>query len=673
MYNFNNYYYKTFLLILLGVYMSNFKYFLWIIMINLCFLTFLQAEEPTIRPAHLPLIPRQLLFGNPVKTAAKLSPDGTKLAYLAPDAQNVLNVWVRDLQQGGQDRQVTADHKRGIQQFLWQFNNENILYIQDKDGDENSHLYQTHIGTQVTKDLTPYEGVKVGILDANPNIPHAMLIQMNKRDSSLFDVYRLNLMTGQLELDTENPGGVIQWIADHHLHIRASTSYTTDGSTLIRVRDKVSSPWRDCLTIDPTELGEIKDFSADNQSFYFMTSLDANTNRLVKVHVATGEKTVIAEDPYYDLSDLLMHPTTYQLEAIGLDRERYEWIVLDSQIAADFNDLSKRLKTPFMLTSRDLANQNWIIVSQSDRRPFHFYLYRRQSKTLEFLFSSQPDLERFPLSPMQPISFQARDGMTLHGYLTLPLGQEPKNLPTVLLVHGGPWARDEWGMKPMVQWLANRGYAVFQINFRGSKGYGKAYLNAGNREWGGKMHTDLLDGKDWLVNQGYTDPERVAIYGGSYGGYAALVGLTFTPDAFVCGVDIVGPSNLITLLQTLPSYWMPLKVMNDLRIGKLETEFEFLKSRSPLFKAHQIKKPLLIAQGANDPRVKQAESDQIVSAMREKQLPVEYLLFTDEGHGFARPENRLKFYAAAEAFLAKYLRGRQEPPSTEENWESLKR
>jgi dipeptidyl aminopeptidase/acylaminoacyl peptidase len=646
------------------------KFFLWTLCMMSTLSLSLQAEE---KPNSLPsLIPRKLLFGNPEKTSAKLSHDGAKLAYLAPDANNVLNVWVRDLQKGGPDKQVTNDHKRGIRQFMWQFNNTAILYIQDKDGDENWHLYQTDIATQATKDLTPFEGVKVEIVDGNHRFPNEILVQMNKRDATLFDVYRLNLQTGELVLDTENPGGVIGWLADHNLQVRASQSVTEDGSTLIRVRNQVTSPWRDWLTIAPTEIGSIEDFTADNQSLYVLTSLGANTSRLLKINVETGERTVVAEDPNYDISDIILHPTTYVLEAIGVERDKYEWIPVDPQVKADFQFLSDRFQGSFMLTSRDLANQNWIVISQSDVRPSHFYLYRRPTKSLEFLFSTQPALERYQLSPMKPIQFQARDGMTLHGYLTLPYGVEPRNLPTVLLVHGGPWARDSWGLQPMVQWLANRGYAVLQINFRGSTGYGKAYLNAGNREWASKMHNDLLDGKEWMVSKGYANPQKVAIMGGSYGGYATLVGLTFTPDVFCCGIDIVGPSNLITLLKTLPPYWKPMQTIMDIRLGKLETEEEFLKSRSPLFKADQIKKPLLIAQGANDPRVKQAESDQIVNAMRQKHIPVEYLLFPDEGHGFARPENRLKFYAAAEAFLAKYLGGRSEPAPTDENWENLK-
>lgn len=635
------------------------------------FFSFLQGGE---KPGSLPpLIPRKLLFDNPEKAGAKLSPDGTKLAYLAPDENNILNVWVRDLKNGGVDKRITNDRKRGIYQYLWQFNNEAILYLQDKDGDENSHLYQTQLATLETKDLTPFEGVKAGLVDNDFRFPNEVLIQLNRRDPSLYDVYRLNLETGKLDLDTENPGDVIGWVADHHLVVRVSQSVTEDGSTLIRVRNGATSPWRDWMTISPLETGAILGFSADNHSLYALTSIDSNTARLLKVNLETGEKSVMTEDSEYDLGGIVLHPTTYALQAAEVEREKNEWIPFDPQIKEDFSYLSDRFKGPFMLASRDLADQNWIVVSQSDQRPSHYYLYRRPGKKLEFLFSTKPSLERYQLSPMKPIKFQARDGMMLHGYLTLPSGVEPRNLPTVLLVHGGPWARDSWGLSPTVQWLANRGYAVLQINFRGSTGFGKAYLNAGNKEWAGTMHNDLIDGKGWMVKNGYANPDKVAIMGGSYGGYATLVGLTFTPEAFCCGIDIVGPSNLVTLLQTFPPYWKPMKAKMDIRVGSLEKDKEDLIARSPLFKVDQITKPLLIGQGANDPRVKQAESDQIVEAMRKKNIPVEYLLFTDEGHGFVRPENRMKFNAAAEAFLAKHLGGRLEPASAEENWEEVKK
>ncbi|WP_228840631.1 S9 family peptidase [Candidatus Protochlamydia phocaeensis] len=657
---------------------NKWKCFVWFLMLGWYGMNSLCAQEQKGSHAEpveqVPLIPRKLLFGNPEKTSPQISPNGTKLAYLAPDDRDVLNVWIKDLVQPGKDKKITSDQKRGIRSFLWQYDQDHILYIQDKDGDENWHLYQTNIETGETKDLTPFEGAKVSPVEYDPRFPEEMLIQMNRRDPSLFDIYRLNLKTGQLELDTENPGGVFAWISDHRLNIRAAQSYTKEGSTLIRVREKKSDPWHELLTIDPDEIGgTIPAFAPDNQSFYLVSSLDGNTARLLRVDAKTGQRTLVVEDPNYDLSSVMINPMTYALEAVGVDRDRFDWIIIDPQLKADFQSLKDQLKGPFTVTSRDLANQNWVVASLSDQRPTHYYLYNRKAKTLSFLFSTQPALERYRLSQMQPIRFQARDGMELHGYLTLPAGKEPRGLPMILLVHGGPWARDSWGFNPSVQWLANRGYAVLQINFRGSTGYGKQYVNAGNREWATKMQTDLLDGKQWAIQRGYADPAKVAIYGGSYGGYAVLAGLAFTPNEFCCGVDIVGPSNLITLLQTLPPYWGPLKAQMDRRLGKLETEQDFLKSRSPLFKADQIRKPLLIAQGANDPRVKQAESDQIVQAMRHNHLPVEYLLFTDEGHGFARPENRLKFSAAAEEFLAKYLGGRQEPPTEDENWKSLER
>lgn len=647
---------------------------LWLMVVGSS-LALVAHDDLPAQTTQTELIPRSLLFGNPEKAAPRISPDGSKLAYLAPDSHGVLNVWVRDLNHPeSSDQKVTSDQKRGVRSFFWQIDGKQINYMQDQDGDENWHLFQADLETKMTRELTPFKGVKVGILDYDHKFPDELLITMNKRNPTLFDVYRLNLKAGDLKLDTENPGGVFNWVADHNLQVRASQSYAKDGSTLIHVRDTINSPWRELLSVGPNETGaNIISFTPDNGSIYVLTSLDGNTERLLKIDLIDGKRSLVVEDPEFDLSDVLIHPTTYALEAIGVNKERYEWIAIDSNLKLDFNELSRKLKTPFLITNGDLANQNWIVASLSDVRPTRFFLYQRSKKTLTFLFSTQPALENYTLSPMEPMTFQARDGMKLHAYLTLPAGKEPKNLPAILLVHGGPWVRDDWGYNPQVQWLANRGYAVFQINYRGSTGYGKSYLNAGNREWAGKMHTDLLDGKEWLVKKGYADPEKVSIYGGSYGGYATLVGLAFTPDAFCCGVDIVGPSNLITLLQTLPPYWSPVKAEMDIRLGNLEKDAEFLKSRSPLHKAEMIKKPLLIAQGANDPRVNQAESDQIVSAMRQNKLPVEYLLFSDEGHGFARPENKLKFYSAAEDFFAKYLGGRFEPPSAEENWDSLKR
>jgi dipeptidyl aminopeptidase/acylaminoacyl peptidase len=617
-----------------------------------------------------PIIPRQVLFGNPEKASLRISPKGDRLAFLAPNEQNVLNVWVSDLDMQNV-KQVTRDENQGIRRFSWQLDGAHILYAQDKDGNEDTHLYQTDLHTLETKNLTPYEGVKVGIVASEPQFPDEVLIQMNRRDPTLFDVYRLNLQTGELTLDTENPGGVVDWVADHQLQIRASLSYTPDGSSLIRLRMGADKPWYDFMTVDPLDNANIVGFSPDGESVYLLTDVNTNTSRLLKIDLETMNEELILVDPDYDLASLMTNPQSAKLEAVGIEREKFEWIVLDPDLKKDFDYLANTLKTSFSIASRDLQDRLWIVASHSDQKPTHYHLYHRSSPQLDFLFSTQPKLEQFSLSPMNPITYSARDGMKLHGYLTLPLEVDPHNLPSVLLVHGGPWSRDSWGLDGLVQWLANRGYAVMQINFRGSTGYGKEHVNAGNKEWSKKMHLDLLDGKEWLVSQGIADPDKVAIYGGSYGGYATLVGLSYTPDEFCCGVDIVGPSNLITLLNTLPPYWNPLKASMDRRIGSLEEDEEFLKACSPLFKCNHIRKPLLIGQGANDPRVKQAESDQIVAAMRQNNLPVQYLLFEDEGHGFAKPQNRLKFFAAAEKFLAQYLGGRCEPPSENENWEAL--
>ena len=617
-----------------------------------------------------PLIPRAVLFGNPEKAGPQVSPDGKHLAYLAPQ-DGVLNVWVRTL--GSEDdRVVTEDKKRGIRSFFWRLDSAHVLYMQDADGDENYHLYQTEVATKRTEDLTPFPGVRALPLASDPNFPDLLLVSLNRRDPRLFDVYRLDLTTRALVLDTENPGDVAGFSADNALQVRAAQVQLPDGGTEIRVRDTANAPWRVFQTWGPDETGGgIAGFAPDNKSVLLISSVDSNAARLLETDLATGESRVVAQDPAYDVSGTMQHPKTHALEAVQFVRARREWTALDPAMKEDFAALSAVRDGDWSVVSRDLADKTWIVLYLVDDGAVTYYVYDRPAKAATWLFSSQPALDGYTLSPMQPVEFTARDGMGLHGYLTLPAGLEPTNLPLVLLVHGGPWARDVWGYSAGVQMLANRGYAVLQINFRGSTGYGKAYVNAGDREWGAAMHTDLLDGKAWAIAQGYADPAKVAIMGGSYGGYATLAGLAFTPEEFVCGVDIVGPSNLLTLLQTIPSYWEPIVAQFYKRMGRPE-ETEFLRSRSPLFSAHQITKPLLIAQGANDPRVKQAESDQIVEAMRAGGLPVEYLVFPDEGHGFARPENSRKFYAAAETFLARYLGGRSEPAGEGEGSEEMR-
>jgi dipeptidyl aminopeptidase/acylaminoacyl peptidase len=615
-----------------------------------------------------PLIPREVLFGNPVKSQAQISPNGKILAYLAPDEKGIMNVCVRTLGQND-DRVVTADQKRGINVYDWQQDSEHILYGQDRDGDENFHVYQTNLKTKITRDLTPFQGVQARRPITDPNFPDQILVALNIRDRRRHDMYRINLKNGAVELDTECLGDQSEFFADNKFQVRAAKVWLPDGGTEIRVRDDAKSPWRSFQKWGLEDSVIIKGFTLDDRGIYLASSVDANVLRLLDVDLDTGKSVVLAEDRQFDIGPILSHPKTHKLEAVMFIRERREWTVFDKSLQADFDTLGKVRDGDLSINSRDLEDNTWIVNYNLADAPVATYAYDRTGKKATFLFNNRPALEKYKLAQMQPISFTARDGMTIYGYLTLPVGLEPKNLPMVLLVHGGPWFRDVWGLNNEVQWLANRGYAVLQINFRGSEGYGKNYLNAGNREWGGKMNDDLIDGKSWAVKQGYADPNQVGIMGMSYGGYATLVGLAFTPDEFACGVDIVGISNLITWLTPLK----PFKAWQKRTWGDIETEQEFLKSRSPLFKAEQIKAPLLIGHGANDPRVKQAESDQIVEAMRKNGKPVEYIVFPDEGHGFARPENRMKFYAAAEVFLAKYLGGRAEPPSEKENVDDLRR
>lgn len=615
---------------------------------------------------NTPIIPRRILFGNPEKSGAQISPDGTTLAYLAP-LDGVLNVWVRTPGRAG-DRAITFDRKRGIQSYFWQPGSEHVIYAQDTDGNENFHIFQTTVETAATRDLTPFENVRASLVAVDPHHPDFMLIALNRRDPELFDVYRYHFRTGALDLDTENPGDIAGWNADNDFEVRAATAILPGGYQEIRVRTDRNSEWRSFQKWGPDEsFGGVAGFSSDNRALWLISSVGANASRLLEVDVASGATRVIAEDPCYDVSAAMENPITRELEAVGFVRAKLEWQFFDPAIAADFAVLRGVRDGEVTIESRSFDDAVWVVTYSSDVAPETYYLYDRRARTVEFLFAARPELDAYQLASMEPVSFPARDGLTLNGYLTMPVGAD-RGAPMILLVHGGPWARDDWGYSGSVQLLANRGYAVLQVNFRGSTGYGKDFLNAGDREWGGKMHDDLLDAKAWAVARGYADPARVAIMGGSYGGYATLAGLAFTPGEFVCGVDIVGPSNLATLLDSIPPYWAPMRAIFDKRVGHLEEEPEFLRSRSPLHKAGDIQAPLLIGQGANDPRVKQAESDQIVRAMRANGKPVEYIVFEDEGHGFVRPENNMRFFAAMERFLAKYLGGRAEPPSPEEDW-----
>jgi len=615
---------------------------------------------PQTQPSPPKLIPRRILFGNPVKTSPKISPDGKRIAYLAP-VENVLNVWVGAI--GGDEfKVVTQDRDRGIQMFFWADDNKHILYLQDVGGNENWNLFAVDLEKDNLRELTPYEKVQVRVIDRDKHFPNELLIAMNKEDPQVHDVYHLNLVTGELKLIAKNPGNVAGWVTDPHFKVRGALAATPEGGFDLLIRDHEEAEWKKLISWDSENSlssGPVG-FSKDGTILYLEDSRGVNASRLIKLNIKTGDQEVMAEDSYFDVGGVMVHPDSYEIQAVSFVKDRVEWVVLDESIKEDFEKIKDVDHGDFFIMSRDNEDQKWLIGFTRDNGPVPYYIYDRTTKKATFLFDNKPDLNQYELAPMEPISFKTRDGLTVHGYITFPPGPQKNKLPMVLNVHGGPWSRDTWGYDAEAQWFANRGYICFQVNFRGSTGYGKEFLNASIKEWGGKMHDDLVDAVHWAIEKGFADPKRIAIYGGSYGGYAALVGATFTPDLFCCAVDIVGPSNLITMIKSIPPYWSTLLAIEHKRVGNPDTEEEFLKSRSPLFKVDQIKIPILIAQGANDPRVKQAESEQIVQAMKEKGIDHEYMLFPDEGHGFTKPENRIKFYAHAEKFLAKHLGGRFE-------------
>ena len=610
------------------------------------------------------LIPRDVLFGNPEKAAPALSPDGRRIAYLAPH-KAVLALWVRTI--GEQDDRVVAcDPTRPIRNAFWAPDGSRVLFLQDAGGDEDFHLFAADpAGAADAIDLTPYPGTRVAVQALDYSRPEMILLAMNRRDPHVFDIYRFDPNTGEATLDTQNPGTVSAFADDAEMRVRAGVIQHADASTEIVVRDGVDEPWRSFVRFDaddgtPTPVG----FTTDGSGLLVVTSAGANAARLARYDLAGGPPHELAGDPQYDIIDVRFSPKTKAPIAALVVRERSEWIVLDAAYAGDFDAIAEQVPGDVGIASIDRDDATWLLSSVVDTGSPSYWAYDRTTKRATKMFATRPALDGYTLAPMTPVSFTARDGLTIHGYLTTPAGVPAKRLPAVLLVHGGPWARDTWGYDGTVQWLANRGYAVLQPNFRGSTGYGKAFVNAGDRQWAGTMRTDLLDAKAWLVQHGIADPLRVAIMGGSYGGYATLAALAFEPLAFAAGVDIVGPSNLSTLLASIPPYWETMRATFTRRMGDTEA---FLAEQSPLHRANEIRAPLLIGQGANDPRVKIAESDQIVQAMRDRKLAVTYVVFEDEGHGFARPENAKRFNAVVETFLAAHLGGRAEPPAAGES------
>ena len=638
--------------------------------------------------ASVELIPRRLIFGNPDRAGVQISPDGKYVSFVAP-RDGVMNVYVAPADDPSRPTPITNDRARGITNHFWAYDSKHVLYVKDEGGNENWNVFSVPVDRpDEAKNLTPNEKVAAQMTGVSERHPESVLISINDRDARFHDLYRVNIATGERTLLAQNPGQIDGntvggFMADDDYNVRFASASTPDGGEALYEPAGEAVPvgnWKQFEKIgaDDTMTTSPQGFDKSGRTVYLSDSRGRNTGALYAMDVRTKQKKLLAEDPRADVGNVLIHPTEKNVQAVSFNYDRQNWKVLDKSIQKDFDYLKTVADGEFNVQSRTLDDKAWIVSYMMDDGPVRYYRFDRPAGKAHFLFTNRKALEGLPLANMHPVVIKSRDGLDLVSYLTLPKGSasgekskdsrgaapRPRNpLPTVLLVHGGPWGRDQWGLNGMHQWLANRGYAVLSVNFRGSTGFGKKFVNAGNKEWAGKMHDDLIDAVNWAVKQGIADKNKVGIMGGSYGGFATLVGLTFTPDTFACGVDIVGPSRIVTLFETIPPYWIAGLNMFKQRVGDHTTDEgrKFLDSRSPLTRVDRIKKPLLIGQGANDPRVKQSESDQIVKAMKEKNLPVVYVLYKDEGHGFVRPQNRLSFNAVTEQFLAEHLGGRAEP------------
>jgi dipeptidyl aminopeptidase/acylaminoacyl peptidase len=614
----------------------------------------------------VPLIPREHFFGNPERTAGQISPSGTQISFLAP-RDGVLNVWAGPADDIDAATPVTHDTGRGVRNYRWTPSGDALLYFQDVGGNENFHLFVVDPATGTTRDVTDIEGVRVVVVAQSYKHPDAILIGLNDRNPALHDVYRLDLETGERELVFENPG-YASFVADDELNVRLGMQQTPGGGFNVYSLDGaeprllIELPPEDALSSGPLQFNDTGD------AFYALDSRGRDKGALVLIDTQTGAtRGLIASSDDADIARVIFDPRTHEPLAYAVEHERVEWTALDSETARRLAAIDVQLTGDFGVASQSRDNAIWLVVEDAPTAPGRVWKFDTDSLLVEPLFMTRPALENTPLAPMHAVTIPSRDGFGLVSYYTLPpsvdsdrdgVPDEPQ--PMMLWVHGGPWARDSFGFNAIHQWLANRGYAVMSVNYRGSTGFGKAFVNASHGEWAGKMHDDLIDAVHWAVEEVIADPDRIVIGGGSYGGYATLVGITFTPDVFVCGVDIVGPSNLVTLIESFPEYWKPfLDATFHRGIGDPSTEVGRWEAiaRSPLHKAADIQVPLLIGQGANDPRVTVVESEQIVEAMLESGLAVTYVVFPDEGHGFARPENRLAFFGVMEAFLAENCRG----------------
>ena len=606
-----------------------------------------------------PLIRRDVLLADPERWQPTVSPDGARIAYLAPNEHDALQIWIRSI--GKSDDRCVSAELRSIQSYEWAWDSKTILYRQDNDGDENFHIYAIDLETGNARDLTPWQGVRCQTTMTSAKRPGEILAVLNVRDRKLMDAWRIDLRTGAATLEVENPGDVIWWIADDDLVVRAARVRTPDDGFEVRVRTDAEAPWRTILRAAPDEGVFPLGFNEDGRDIFLLSSLGSDTIRVVARDIESGDDSVIASMDGFDAERVMRHPTRHVIEAVSFEPARRQWIVIDPGIAADFEAIRGLDDGDFRIVSRDFDDRKWIVEFQSAHRSTRYFLWDRAAKKAGFLFSDRPELDQLQLGEVRPIKYRARDGMEVHGYLAIPAGLEPRNLPLVLNVHGGPWLRDYWTLNLWTQLLASRGYAVLQPNFRGSMGYGMKHLHAGDRQWGRAMQDDLTDAVKWAVDEGIADADRVAIIGLSYGGYAAVAGAAFTPDVYKCAIDLCGSCNLFTMIRSFPAY-IAMRALWNARVGNPDepADHELLTNASPLFAADRIRIPLLIALGANDSRVKQSEAEQIVAAIEKNGGTATYVLYSDEGHGITRPANRMDFLARVEKFLAEHLGGRHE-------------
>jgi len=597
-------------------------------------------------------IPLRDFFRNPEKMAFKISPDGNFISFMAP-FESRMNIFVQPVK-GGETKRITSETDRNISSYFWA-NNQTLMYFKDNGGDENFHLFTVDTDGRNNRDVTPFGDVVAKLVDELPEKDEEVLIALNKRIPEIFDVYRLNTTTGELSMAAENPGNIALWLTDHNGQIRVAVA--SDGvNQHILYRETENEPFKNILTTNFRQSMSPQMFTPDNKFLYAVSNIGRDKSALIIFDIANGKEVEqIYAHPDVDVASVIYSFKQKKLLGASFITWATEYTFFDEERAQLQKKLEQRTQGHTYVIDFDKNEENFIIAVTSDRNYGTYYLYNLAADQLTKLAQIGDWLNQDELCEMKPITYTSRDGLTIHGYLTLPKGIEPKHLPVVVNPHGGPWHRDVWGFNPEVQFLASRGYAILQMNFRGSTGYGRAFWEASFKQWGKTMQNDITDGVHWLIKQGIADPERIAIYGGSYGGYAVLAGLTFTPDLYACGIDFVGVSNLFTFLNTIPPYWKPFLNMMYEMVGHPEKDKDHLTATSPVFHVQKIKAPLFVAQGAKDPRVNINESEQIVNALRDKGVEVQYLVKDNEGHGFHNQENKFEFYEAMEKFLALHL------------------